>query len=77
MTMMLLASFALIVAFGLSLACGVMDEAHIEQAALIPFADDPDAAEQLTRETGRRCETVVCPVQEPFADQSSVAYLDA
>lgn len=76
MTMMLLASFTLIAAFCLSLACGVMDEARVEQAALIPFADDPEAADQMARETGRRCETVVYPVQEPLVEKA-VGYLDA
>lgn len=76
MTMMLLATFALVVAFCVSLAWGVMDEPRVEQAALIPFADDPEAAEEMTRETGRRCETVVCPVEEPLIEKA-VGYLNA
>ncbi|WP_313086367.1 hypothetical protein [Pseudomonas sp.] len=39
------------------------DEA--QQVALLPFADDPEAARQLTRETGLVCERVVQPAEEP------------
>ena len=36
-----------------------------EQAALLPFADDPDAARRMTAATGRRCERIVAPLPEP------------
>lgn len=36
-----------------------------EQAALLPFADDPEAARLMTAETGRVCERVVTPPCEP------------
>ncbi|MCJ1884204.1 hypothetical protein LNN38_05020 [Pseudomonas sp. LA21] len=36
-----------------------------EQAALLPFADDPDAARRMTAATGRRCERIVEPLPEP------------
>jgi hypothetical protein len=41
-----------------------------EQAALLPFADDPEAARLMTAETGRVCERVVTPRCEshPRAD---------
>ena len=35
-----------------------------EQASLLPFADDPEAAAKLTAETGLRCEQVVQPLPE-------------
>ncbi|MEH6387374.1 hypothetical protein [Pseudomonas profundi] len=76
MGVLMLFSVALLSALCLTLVLGGMDEERIEQAALIPFADDPDAAEQLTLETGRRCEKVVEPVAEPLK-HASVAYLDA
>ncbi|MCY1398667.1 hypothetical protein D9M71_137030 [compost metagenome] len=37
---------------------------ELEQAALLPFADDPEAAARMTRATGRRCERVVEPLPE-------------
>ncbi|MEP9319683.1 hypothetical protein ABKS89_21265 [Pseudomonas sp. LABIM340] len=36
-----------------------------EQAALLPFADDPDAARRMSAATGRHCERVVQPLPEP------------
>ncbi|WEJ74319.1 hypothetical protein [Pseudomonas sp. PSE14] len=36
-----------------------------EQAALLPFADDPEAARRMTAATGRRCERIVAPLPEP------------
>ena len=47
----------------LSLANLPDDEA--QQTALLPFADDPEAARQLTRETGLVCQHVVQPADEP------------
>jgi hypothetical protein len=41
-----------------------------EQAALLPFADDPEAARLMTAETGRICERVE---SHPHAD----GHLDA
>lgn len=37
----------------------------VEQTALLPFADDPEAARQMTAETGLVCEHVVRPAEEP------------
>ncbi|MCP1626215.1 hypothetical protein [Pseudomonas nitroreducens] len=36
-----------------------------EQAALLPFADDPDAARRMSAATGRHCERIVRPLPEP------------
>lgn len=36
-----------------------------EQAALLPFADDPDAARRMSAATGRHCERIVQPLPEP------------
>jgi len=36
-----------------------------EQAALLPFADDSEAAQRMTAATGRRCERIVEPLPEP------------
>ncbi|MCY1272376.1 hypothetical protein D3C76_638640 [compost metagenome] len=38
----------------------------LEQASLLPFADDPEAAERMSEATGLRCERVVTPVFEPI-----------
>lgn len=48
-----------------SLAALRAPDRELEQAALLPFADDPPAARQLERETGLRCERVV---EVPFED---------
>ncbi|EMM7970559.1 TPA: hypothetical protein VDT85_006068 [Pseudomonas aeruginosa] len=36
-----------------------------EQAALLPFADDPEAARRMSAATGRHCERIVQPLPEP------------
>lgn len=36
-----------------------------EQAALLPFADDPEAARRMSAATGRHCERIVQPRSEP------------
>ena len=38
--------------------------ADLEQAALLPFADDPDAARRMSAETGRHCEHLMTPIFE-------------
>ncbi|WP_373321956.1 hypothetical protein [Pseudomonas paralcaligenes] len=38
-----------------------------QQAALLPFADDPPAARRLERDTGRRCEALVEVPFEPLS----------
>nr|WP_294973366.1 hypothetical protein [uncultured Pseudomonas sp.] len=58
----------LLMLFGL-LACAVAcwracRGDSFEQAALLPFADDPEAARRMTAATGRRCERVVQPLPE-------------
>ncbi|MGV8842524.1 MAG: hypothetical protein ACOH2I_04570 [Pseudomonas sp.] len=53
--------------------CNAQD---LEQAALLPFADDPDAARNMTKATGRRCEHVVTPIFEA-PDAPARYHLDA
>lgn len=36
-----------------------------QQAALLPFADDPEAARRMTAETGLVCNRVVRPEDQP------------
>jgi hypothetical protein len=36
----------------------------LDQAALLPFADDPEAAARMTAATGLRCERVITPAPE-------------
>lgn len=50
--------------------------AELEQAALLPFADDPPAAERVRQQTGRCCEQLMTPVFEPLVNPYS-ARLDA
>ncbi|MGN0926842.1 Uncharacterised protein [Ectopseudomonas mendocina] len=37
----------------------------LDQASLLPFADDPDAAARMTQATGRPCEVTTQPLEEP------------
>ncbi|WP_416310447.1 hypothetical protein [Pseudomonas sp. W03] len=46
-------------------ACRACRGETFEQAALLPFADDPEAARRMTAATGRRCERIVAPLPEP------------
>ena len=57
------ALLSLLVTLFCLLARPTRDEA--EQAALLPFADDPEAARQMSAETGRVCARVVTPLAEP------------
>ncbi|RJG08857.1 hypothetical protein D3879_23670 [Pseudomonas cavernicola] len=41
---------------------------ELEQAALLPFADDLEAARNMTAATGRLCERVVTPALEAAYD---------
>ncbi|ENI4018092.1 hypothetical protein ABXY51_000878 [Pseudomonas aeruginosa] len=40
----------------------------LDQAALLPFADDPEAAARMTAATGRRCEHVITPISEALEE---------
>lgn len=40
----------------------------LDQAALLPFADDPEAAARMTAATGRRCERVSRPIPEALEE---------
>lgn len=63
MVILILMTAVTLVLATLSLTNLPADEA--QQIALLPFADDPEAARQLTRETGLVCEHVVQPAEEP------------
>ncbi|CAD5107566.1 hypothetical protein [Zestomonas carbonaria] len=52
---------------GLYLCIGRRSARDLEQAALQPFADDPQAARNMSRATGRVCERVVDPTPDPWA----------
>lgn len=60
----------LIVLTTITLVCAALSllrlsNKDVEQTALLPFADDPEAARQMTAETGLVCERVVRPAEEP------------
>ena len=70
--------YLLLLSFGVLLPAGslywylsVPSAAELEQAALLPFADDPHAAQRLSQETGRCCATVLEPVFEPLVSPYS------
>ncbi|MFG3452767.1 hypothetical protein [Stutzerimonas stutzeri] len=55
-----------ILTFVCTIACLANLSGHdARQAALLPFADDPEAARQLTVETGLVCDRVVQPAEQP------------
>ena len=37
----------------------------LDQASLLPFADDPEAAARMTQATGRPCEVTTQPLEAP------------
>lgn len=73
MTLILLALSLLVSVFCLR---AWRPDSELQQAALLPFADDPDAAHRLECETGLRCEEVVDVPFEPLAAPAAF-HLDA
>jgi len=60
----------LILLTAITLFCAVLSLANLsrhdaQQAALQPFADDPETARRMSAETGLACERVVRPAAEP------------
>ncbi len=62
MTLLIVLTMIALVCAALSL--GKLSSEDAEQASLLPFADDPEAARQMTTETGLVCERVVRPAEE-------------
>lgn len=57
---------AIIGLLGCALACWRACRCNAdEQAALLPFADDPESARRMSAATGRHCERIVQPLSEP------------
>ncbi|UYP29583.1 hypothetical protein OEG79_16195 [Pseudomonas sp. Z8(2022)] len=54
-----LATFACLLACWLS----CRTPSTLDQASLLPFADDPEAAARMTQATGRPCEITTQPVE--------------
>jgi hypothetical protein len=50
---------------------------ELEQASLLPFADDPEAARNMTRATGKVCERVVVVPTEDEVKSAPVDYIEA
>lgn len=63
MLLSLLCLSTLVLGLALSLAGSTREER--EQAALLPFADDPEAARRVARDTGKICRQVVRPSRNP------------
>lgn len=63
--MAMLIFFTVIALLGAALSLTNLSSHDAEQTALLPFADDPEAARHLTAETGLVCERVVRPAEEP------------
>jgi hypothetical protein len=49
----------------------------LEQASLLPFADDPEAARNMSRATGKVCERVVVIPTEDEVKRAPVDYIEA
>ncbi|MDB5983616.1 MAG: hypothetical protein JWQ69_4631 [Pseudomonas sp.] len=49
----------------------------LEQASLLPFADDPEAARNMSRATGKVCERVVVIPTEDEVKNAPVDYIEA
>jgi len=64
MTVVLLLVGLLVFFIGVSHCLASTSQRDLEQAALLPFADDPAAARALEQDTGRVCERVVEPLAE-------------
>ncbi len=62
---LLLMGFLLFIS-GLCLWIAIRPSVDLEQAALLPFADDPQAAERVQLETGKQCNHVVSVPFEPL-----------
>lgn len=76
MTVVLLIAGLLVFFIGVSHCLCKPSAQELEQAALLPFADDPAAAQAMHEATGRQCERVLAPVAE--ASPAPAAYrLDA
>lgn len=50
---------------------------ELEQASLLPFADDPEAARNMTLATGKVCERVVIIPTEDEVKRAPVDYIEA
>jgi hypothetical protein len=50
---------------------------ELEQASLLPFADDPGAARNMSRATGKVCERVVIVPTEDEVKTAAVDYIEA
>lgn len=50
---------------------------ELEQASLLPFADDPEAARNMTLATGKVCEHVVIIPTEDEVKRAPVDFIDA
>ncbi|UVE16712.1 hypothetical protein NVV93_14030 [Pseudomonas sp. LS44] len=61
---------------GLYGCIGLRSADDLEQAALQPFADDPQAARNMSAATGRVCARVITP-QSEFACERPTGRLDA
>jgi len=48
---------------GCWLSCSI--PSTLDQASLLPFADDPEAAARMTQATGRPCKVTTQPLEEP------------
>ncbi|ARG87667.1 hypothetical protein AAIH49_08540 [Pseudomonas aeruginosa] len=62
MLLSLLCLSTLVLGLALSLTGSTREER--EQTALLPFADDPEAARRVARDTGKICRQVVRPLEE-------------
>lgn len=63
--MMLLGLLTVVIVGCAILTVTTMSEHDAQQTALLPFADDPEAAQRMSEETGLMCEKIILPAPEP------------
>ncbi|MDB6145357.1 MAG: hypothetical protein JWP80_4401 [Pseudomonas sp.] len=52
-------------------------DSELEQASLLPFADDPEAARNMSKATGKVCERVVVIPTEAEVQRTPIDYMEA
>ncbi|WP_397452417.1 hypothetical protein [Pseudomonas sp. NA-150] len=77
MQIMLFLSGWVVMCIGMHFCVTRQSEHDLEQASLLPFADDPEAARNMSRETGKVCDTVVTVPFETAVDHAARDYIEA
>ncbi|MGV8864941.1 MAG: cbb3-type cytochrome c oxidase subunit 3 [Pseudomonas sp.] len=77
MQIMLFIGGWVVMCIGMHFCVTRQSEHDLEQASLLPFADDPEAARAMSRATGKVCDKVVNVPFETAVNQATVDYIEA